>query len=127
MQKNRAIELRKVAQKIAVNFSRTDRDCNYNNESFEVHQIKPSSESTGIVYLKKNTGKYAMAFCYWIGMGGGKWQYFIPTYDHCIGMESVKEELKKVEERNFGLNFKEDKYEEEDEIHDVLKPFPQQV
>ena len=47
-----------------------------------------------------------MAFCYWINMNGGQWQYFFPTYDHCVGMEAVREELKSIELINFEHNFK---------------------
>ncbi len=122
MQKNRAIKLKQIAETIAINFSKADREHNYKNETFEVFQIKPTSESTGIVYLRKNTGKYAIAFCYWVNMNGGQWRYFIPTYDHCVGMEFLKEELRRVEQRNFEYNF-----EEEDEIPDVLKPIPNQI
>ena len=106
LQKNRAIELKKLAEVIAFNFSRTDRDFNYNNESFEVSELIPLSESTAIIKLKKSSGKYGMAFCYWINMNGGQWQYFFPTYDHCVGMESVREELKAIEMINFEHNFK---------------------
>ena len=106
MQKSRAIELKKLAEVIAFNFSRTDRDFNYNNESFEVSEITPLSESTAIIKFQKSSGKYGLAFCYWINMNGGQWQYFFPTYDHCVGMESVKEELKSIELINFEHNFK---------------------
>ena len=101
MQKDRAIKLKKIAIEIANNFSRNDREHNYNNEKFEVFQIKPTSECTGLVYLKKSTSKFAIAFCYWINMSGGIWRYFFPTYDHCVGMEFIKEELRQVEQRNF--------------------------
>ena len=106
MQRNRAIELRKLADIIAFNCSRKDRGFNYNNDSFEVSELMPLSESTAIIKLKKSSGKYGMAFCYWINMNGGQWQYFFPTYDHCVGMESVKEELKSIELINFQHNFK---------------------
>ncbi len=126
MQKDRAKKLKKIAVEIANNFSRNDREHNYNNEKFEVFQIKPTSESTGLVYLKKNTGKFAIAFCYWINMNGGVWRYFIPTYDHCAGMEFIKEELRQVEQRNFDYNFDETD-EKLEEIPDVLKPIPQHI
>ena len=123
MQKNRAIKLKKKAREIANNYSRADREHNYQNEEFKVFKIKPTSESTGIIYLKKNTGKIAIAFCFWVNMNGGTWHYFFPTYDHCVGMECIKEELREVEQKNFEHNFK-DISEDEDEIPDVLKPFP---
>ena len=105
----RAIELKKLSEAIAHNFSYSDREHNYTGETFEVSEIVPLSESSAIVKLKKSSGKMGLAFCYWINMSGGQWRYFFPTYDHCVGMESLKEELKKVELFNFDLNF--------DEIH----------
>ena len=109
MPKNRAIMLQKTAEAIAHAFSMHEREHNYLNEGFQVDEIIPASESTAIVKLKKTSGKYAMAFCYWINASGGQWRYFFPTYDHCIGMELIKEELRKIELINFEYNF--------DEIH----------
>ena len=112
MQKNRALMLKETADAIAHTFSIKQREHNYLGERFEVSEIIPTSESTAIVKLYKSSGKYGMAFCYWINMGGGQWKYFFPTYDHCVGMELIKDELRKVEQVNFPLNFKE-----VDEIH----------
>ena len=108
MQRNRALMLKETADAIAHTFSSNQREHNYLNEQFEVSEIMPTSESTAIVRMIKSTGKEALAFCYWINMAGGQWRYFFPTYDHCIGMEMLKDELKKIEQVNFPLNFKED-------------------
>ena len=105
MKKERAIKLKELAETIATNFSRKDREFNYNNETFEVHGITPSSENTAIITFIKNTGKQGLAFCYWINMNGGQWRYFFPTYDHCVGMKMVEEYLHSVEIVNFGFNF----------------------
>ena len=109
MNKAVAIALQEKAEEIAKNFSNKDREFNTNNETFEVDKIEPLSESTGVVLFKKSSKKYAIAFCYYINMCGGIWRYFIPTYDHCIGMESVKGLLALVEKKNFNKNFKEEK------------------
>ena len=101
--------LQKMADSIAHTFSMNEREHKYLNEGLQVHKIIPTSESTAIVRLKKTSGKFAMAFCYWINMSGGQWKYFFPTYDHCVGMEVIKDELRKVEVANFDHNF--------DEIH----------
>ena len=103
MQKNRAIMLQKMADSIAHTFSMNEREHNYLNEGFQVHKIIPTSESTAIVRLKKTSGKFAMAFCYWINMNGGQWRYFFPTYDHCVGMKMVEEYHHSVEIVNFGF------------------------
>ena len=105
MQKDRALKLRDIGEVIAKNFSRQDREKNYNNETFSVSELIPLSESTALIKLEKNTGKFGLVFCYWINMAGGQWKYFFPTYDHCVGMESVMDELKAVELVNFGKNF----------------------
>jgi len=104
MQKIRVKKLKEVAETIAINFSNPSREFNINKETFIVDNIQPLSESTGLVYLRKNTEKIGLAFCYWINANGGMWKYFFPTYDHCIGMERVKDFLFKVEEKNFNKN-----------------------
>ena len=109
MKKEVAIKLRKISLVIAKNFSEPNREFNVNNETFQVVNIKPLSESTAVVLMKKSSTKYAVAFCYYINMSGGVWQYFIPTYDHCFGMESIREFLSLVEDKNFSKNFKEEK------------------
>ena len=122
MQKHRVIKLKETAKIIAENFSNKNREYNYNNETFEVSSIMPLSESTGLVYLIKNTGKYCLAFCYWTNGNGGLWNYFIPTYDHCVGMERVKQELFNIEQRNFNLNTDEEiKQSKEKEAVSLLK------
>ena len=105
MQKNRAIMLEKTAAAIAYAFSIKHREHNYLGESFKVEELIPTSESTAIVRLRKSSGKIGIAFCYWINMNGGEWRYFFPTYDHCIGMDMIKDELHRVEKENFSLNF----------------------
>tara|TARA_R100000152_G_C6776657_1_gene205946 strand:- start:1498 stop:1824 length:327 start_codon:yes stop_codon:yes gene_type:complete len=107
MKKSLALKLKDKADEIAFNFSRTDRDRNFNNEQFFVKKILPLSESTAVVYLEKNTGKVGIAFCYWINMKGGMWQYFFPTYDHCVGAEKLREILHEIEVDNFSKNFED--------------------
>ena len=107
MQKKIALELRDKAFQIADNFSRADREFNVNNEEFKVDKIEPLSETTAIVTFKKSSGKVGLAFCYYIRMNGGLWNYFFPTYDHCVGMERVKEMLFDIEKLNFFQNFKQ--------------------
>ena len=108
MQKQRAIKLKALSEDIARKFSIKDREFNFNNEDFQVYELMPLSESTALITFIKSSGKQCLAFCYWINMGGGQWRYFFPTYDHCIGMESLKEILQSIELTNFGLNFKEE-------------------
>ena len=108
MKKELALKLKVKADEIAKNFSRTDREFNFSKETFEVNSIKPLSETTAYIEFRKSSGKIGIAFCYWINMAGGQWRYFFPTYDHCVGMEMLKDELKKIEQANFPLNFEED-------------------
>ena len=105
MKKELALGLERKAEEIAKNFSRPDRSMNYGNEIFEVNGIIPLSESTAIIEFGKNTGKKAVVIAYHINSMGGKWNYFFPTYDHCVGFEKVREYLHEVEQKNFPLNF----------------------
>ena len=105
MKKDVAIKLKKKAEDIAKEFSNVDREFNISNETFKIKKVEPLSEYTAIVLFKKSSEKYAIAFCYYINMSGGIWRYFFPTYDHCIGMESVKGLLASVEKKNFSKNF----------------------
>lgn len=105
MRKDVAIKLEKISKVIAKNFSESKRDFNVNNETFEVVKIKPLSESTAVVLMEKSSKKFTLAFCYFINYNGGTWRYFIPTYDHCFGMESIREFLSLVEDKNFPKNF----------------------
>lgn len=38
-------------------------------------------------------------------MKGGTWQYFFPTYDHCVGAEKLRDVLHDIEQENFPYNF----------------------
>ena len=40
-------------------------------------------------------------------MKGGMWQYFFPTYDHCVGAEKLREILHEIEVGNFSKNFED--------------------
>ena len=107
MKKELALKLKDYAYKIAKNFSRSDREFNYTNETFEVVAIKPLSETTAYIEFKKSSGKIGVAFCYWINMSGGQWRYFLPTYDHAVEAERLRSILYNIESRNFPFNFKE--------------------
>lgn len=107
MKKQVAIDLRKSAEKVAFNFSRPDRERNFMQETFTVKSIHPLSESTAYVQFKKNTGKIGVAFFYYVNTKGGRWYYFFPTYDHCVGAEKLRDVLHDVEQENFQYNFKE--------------------
>ena len=101
MEKKKVHLLHKKAKETAEVFSNPARGY---GEIFQVSQIIPLSETTAIVDFAKNTNKHAMTFFYWINGNGGYWQYYFPTYDHCVGMEKVREYLHKVEIHNFDKN-----------------------
>ena len=109
MKKDLAIKLKKYAEQLAATYSNKDRPNNYNKETFKVEALTPLSESTALIEMRKYpTMKKALIFCYWIGMGGGQWRYFVPTYDHCVGMEKVREYLHGLEVDNFRYNFNDE-------------------
>ena len=107
MKKVVALALKKSAEKVAFNFSRPDREKNVNNEVFTVKSIHPLSESTAYVQFQKNTGKIGVAFFYYVNTRGGRWYYFFPTYDHCVGAEKLRDVLHDIEQENFPHNFRE--------------------
>lgn len=104
MKKEIASKLSLKAKEVASKFSRTDRQGNFNSETFSVHDIKPLSEYTACVYFLKNTGKQGVAFFYYINQGDGYWQYFFPSDSHILGMEKFGELKMKVEFDNWGKN-----------------------
>ena len=104
MQKAVAQKLKEAAEKCAQNFSNNDRSRNFNNETFKVDMIEPLSEHTAVVIFKKNTGKVAAFFFYYLNMGDGYWRYFCPSDSHILGMESFKKYKDKAEKANWVHN-----------------------
>lgn len=105
LNKNIAQKLQAKSVTIARNFSNPDREHNGNGETFAVRKIIPLSETTAAVTFNKNTGKIAIAFCYYINQSGGQWQYFFPSDSHLMGMKKVEPILDEIEKHNFRFNF----------------------
>jgi len=101
MRKDLAIRLKARADEIASNFSKPDRERNFNKETFDVAEIRPLSDTTATVIFRKNTGKLALAFLYWLNATGGRWEYFFPTDSHVAGMESIRPLLQEIERANY--------------------------
>ena len=102
MRKDLVLTLKSKAEEIAKNFSNPERDFNHTGEIFSVKSIKPLSENTAIVTFEKiPTNKLAVAFLFYVKE---YWMYFFPTDSHILGMDSLGEELRRVEEYNFKLN-----------------------
>jgi len=109
MNKAIAKELKIAADQVAENFSRKNREMNYNQETFEVHEIIPTSDHSAIVSFKKNTGKMGLAFFYYINRGMSKgWRYFFPTDSHINGFRAFEYYKYQVEKDNYIHNFNED-------------------
>lgn len=107
MNKGIALELKEKAEIVAKRYSKHDREQNWNNESFEVHEIIPMSDHTACVYFKKNTGKIGAAFFYYIPNGYSKgWKYFFPTDSHLNGMSAFHYYKLEVERANYSKNLK---------------------
>lgn len=104
VKKEIAIRLRAKALEVAKTFSNPERAHNPTAEVFELEGIEPTSEDTAAVYFKKNTGKRALAFFYWVNAGSGEWRYFFPTDSHILGMLEFKDRKVAVEAVNFPLN-----------------------
>jgi hypothetical protein len=106
--KHLAHELQRFADELARRFSRQDREGNFNKETFAVSEIIPMSDATATLIFKKDTGKKAAFFCYYIskGMSAG-WKYFVPTDAHILGMVSFAYYKLEVERGNYAANFEQ--------------------
>lgn len=106
MRKEIAQELDAYVQIIAKRYSQTNREGNFNKESFELEEIIPMTDGTATVIYKKNTGKQAAFFFYYISRGVSKgWNYFIPTDAHILGMINFNRYKLEVERYNYKHNF----------------------
>jgi hypothetical protein len=109
MNKERAKELNIFCTTVAERFSNKTRQGNVNNETFGVDEIIPTSDDSAVVNFKKNTGKLAVAFCYYINRGRSKgWKYFFPTDAHTVGMNAFAFYKLEAERKNYKHNFKKD-------------------
>ena len=106
MNKEIAKELKSFIKHSANRYSNKDREGNYNNEKFVISEIIPTSDNTAVVYFKKNTGKVAVGFFYYINRGISKgWKYFFPTDSHINGMQSFLYYKLEAERINYKHNF----------------------
>tara|TARA_X000001382_G_scaffold124858_1_gene109784 strand:- start:8 stop:322 length:315 start_codon:yes stop_codon:yes gene_type:complete len=104
MKKDRVHKLNQLADRIAKNFSNPNREFNFNNETFKVAQVKPLSEVVGAIFLKKSSGKMAMAIAFWKNNKGGHWDYLFPTDSHVLGFRKMEKLLQQTEDYNYGKN-----------------------
>lgn len=106
MNKTIANELADFANNLAYRYSRKDREGNFNQESFKVVEINPTSDHTAVLIFQKNTGKQAAFFCYYINRGMSKgWKYFVPTDSHITGFRAFEYYKLQVEKYNYKHNF----------------------
>ena len=104
MKKELVKKLIEKVQEVEKRFSNYDREKNYNNETFTFESIRPMSDFTAAVIFKKNTGKKAVAFFYYVESGKGWWSYFFPKDSHILGMEMFGKMKQQIEEYNFDKN-----------------------
>ncbi len=106
MTKDIAVELALFVADVAERFSKKDREMNLSGESFAVDEINATSEHTAVVIFKKNTGKTALAFFYYIPNGASKgWRYFFPTDSHINGFRAFEYYKFLIEKDNYKFNF----------------------
>lgn len=108
MNKELAKSLDKYAHEIAARYSITDREQNFNKETFAVEEIIPTSDQTAVVFFKKSGGKLGMGFFYHLSKGKDRgWHYFFPTDAHITGMSVAFFYKLEVERKNYLKNFKQ--------------------
>ncbi len=104
MNKQIAKELKTFTEDVCNRYSNKNRANNFNNETFKVQEIIPTSDHTATVIYEKNTGKRAAFFFYYIP-AFKKWNYFVPTDSHINGMSSFANQKIEVERHNYKYNF----------------------
>ena len=105
MNKQIANELKDFAEDIARRFSNKEREGNFNNETFEVEEVIPTSDHNAVINFKKNSGKIGVAFCYYIARGYSKgWKYFFPTDSHLNGFQAFLYYKLEAERKNYKYN-----------------------
>ena len=104
MNKQVAKELKLFTDVVCKRYSQKDRANNFNNETFLVQEIIPTSDHSATVIFEKNTGKRAAFFFYYI-QSFKKWNYFVPTDSHINGMSCFANQKIEVEKHNYKYNF----------------------
>tara|TARA_R110002167_G_scaffold126382_1_gene307096 strand:- start:3003 stop:3344 length:342 start_codon:yes stop_codon:yes gene_type:complete len=111
MNKQIAKQLNEFGKVIAKRFSYTNREGNFNNESFLVDEVIPTSDHTAVINFKKSSGKIGVAFCYYIAKGQSKgWKYFFPTDSHVNGFQAFLYYKLEAERKNYDKNFSLNQY-----------------
>jgi|TARA_R100000935_G_scaffold57609_1_gene91967 hypothetical protein len=110
MNKQVAKELKIFTNKVCDRYSNNNRANNFNNETFKVQEIIPTSDHTATVIYEKNTGKRAIFFFYYLASSSySKWNYFVPTDSHLNGMNVIMNQKVEVERYNYKYNFNNEK------------------
>ena len=104
MNKNIAKELKVFTDVVCARYSNKNRDKNFNNETFKVQEIIPTSDHTATIIFEKNTGKRAAFFFFYI-RAKKRWDYFVPTDSHINGMSAFASQKIEVERHNYKHNF----------------------
>jgi hypothetical protein len=106
MKKELVLELKSFALEVEKRFSYKNRDGNFNNETFKISEIIPTSDHTASVIFKKDSGKLACFFFYYLNRGASKgWKYFVPTDSHITGFRAFEYFKLQVERSNYKHNF----------------------
>jgi len=106
MNKQIAKELQEFTNIVAKRFSYKDREGNFNNETFSVKDVIPTSDHTAVVSFEKDTGKIGLAFFYYLPRGKSKgWKYFFPTDAHVVGFRAFEYYKFLIEKDNYKFNF----------------------
>lgn len=106
MNKEIAKELHDYAHQVCARFSRKDREGNFNNETFTIKEIIPTSDHSATVMMQKDGKKLAAFLFYYINRGASKgWKYFVPTDSHITGFRAFEHFKLDAERYNYKHNF----------------------
>ena len=98
-----AILLKEKAAEVARRYSNKARERNTMGDTFTVKEIRPLSEAMAAVFFSKTSGKLMLGVFFYLETQK-RWDYFLPTDSHLLGLADIPRLKAEVEKFNFAFN-----------------------
>ena len=98
-----AILLKEKAAEVARRYSNRARERNTMGDTFTVKEIRPLSEAMAAVFFSKTSGKLMLGIFFYLD-AQKRWDYFLPTDSHLLGLADIPRLKAEVEKFNFAFN-----------------------
>lgn len=99
-----AILLKEKAAEVARRYSNKARERNTMGDTFTVKEMRPLSEALAAVIFSKTSGKLMLGVFFYLD-AQERWEYFLPTDSHLLGLADIPRLKAEVEKYNFAFNF----------------------